>query len=578
MKSFDDHFSEEAIIQELCRARIKLATNRHDAAFFHNIARTATPAHGILPPDWGHISIDIFPARREWHRFRPKHRASSQAAETNYHALYRAVLQLRREAPPPQWAIRLQQTIDSIRQRVLSPKPFHFRPPTVIAVRKEPDGHQYRPLAVYPLADKIIEGLTARYLRTNLDSALLGSCLAFRCGNEHRPPPTTHDALSEILEMRSRYMEGELYVAECDIKGFFDCVAHAVARQALAHLVADSDGGFQPHKRALEIFNAYLQSYTFLRTVRGKAQRLLQQRDPKGTFKWHEADLQKLHGDSALPSVGVPQGGALSCLIANAVLHEADKVVARLQKKTGGKLLYLRYCDDMILISPDRQFCATAFGAYRRVLEKLRLPAHLPERVSGYSKTFWEGKSKHPYLWTKAGIPWIQFVGYQIRYDQIVRIRPKSIRKHLTSVTELTDRLLASMRHADRQRGVRCTVSEIRHRFRQKLISMAVGRITLGKARKGPMPLSWAAGFRGLDGRSIIRNHLKVLDRHRERQVQRVSRAVSKLQLATPRKRRKITDAHKYYGRPYSYWAQFRQGKPLTSASMERERATTPEG
>ena len=558
MQSFEDNLSEEVVIQELCRARVTLATNRHDAAFFHNIAQSATPAHDIVPRDWGKIPVDIFPPRRTWHRFRPKHRAGLQAAETNYRGLYDAVLELRQQTPPPAWAIRLQKAIDAIRGRVSSPKPFVLRPPTVIAVKKEPSGHQYRPLAIYPLADKIIEGLTARYLRTNLDGALLGSCMAFRCGTRHRPPPTTHDALAEILEMRARYPEQDLYVAECDIKGFFDCVGHSVAKQALIDLVADSGRTFQIHPRALEIFSGFLESYSFLLTVRGTAQKKLKQHDPQGIFKWHEADLQGLYGHPALPPIGVPQGGALSCLIANAVLHEADKAVASFQKSTPGKLLYLRYCDDMILISPDRKLCATAFAAYREVLERLRLPAHLPVSIRRYTERFWDGKSKHPYRWADGGVPWIQFVGYQIRYDGAVRIRAKSIRKHLDAVTRLTDRLLSTMRRASKQHGVRRTASEIQHRFRQKLISMAVGRITLGKANNGPMPMSWAAGFRGLDGRSIFRNHLKVLDRHRERQVKRVSRAISKLQLPSPQKNRKTADAHKYYGRPFSYWAQFR--------------------
>jgi hypothetical protein len=117
--------------------------------------------------------------------------------------------------------------------------------------------------------------------------------------------------------------------------------------------------------------SGYLQSYSFLLTVRGTAQKQLQKHDPQGVFKWHEADLQKLYGRRALPPIGVPQGGALSCLIANAVLHEADKVVARLQEEAKSELLYLRYCDDMILISPDRKVCTAAFAAYRNVLETL---------------------------------------------------------------------------------------------------------------------------------------------------------------------------------------------------------------
>jgi hypothetical protein len=557
MRAFGEHFSEEAIVWELCRARIQLAATRHDLAFFHNIARSATPAHDMGPPGWGDIPVEIFPARRQWHRFRAKRRNGSQGSDTSCRALCRAVMELRRTCPTAEWAVKLQEVVDAIRSRVLSSRPFHFRPPTIIAEPKEPGGHLYRPLAVYPLEDKIIEGLTARYLRTNLDHLLVDSCLAFRCGTARKPPPTTHDALTSILEMRSRYPNTTLYVAECDIKGFYDCVAHATAKRALRNLKAEARPGFRMHRRAIEIFEAYLQSYTFLRTVRGKVQRELKKRDPVGEFKWPEADIQKLHGSEALVSIGVPQGGALSCFIANAVLHEADKRIELIQRETSGKLLYLRYVDDMILISPDRQICAQAFSTYNRALEELLLPAHPPKRVLKYSGGFWDVKSKSRYPWSKADIPWIQFVGYQIRYDGVVRIRSKSLQKHITAVTKLTDRLLSTLHHAAKRKSIRRSANEILHRFRQRLISMSVGRVRLGIPHKGPMPMSWAAGFRGLHGRSVLRNRLKALDYHRERQIMRVARLLRTMKLPPPAKKRKSISAHKYYGRPFSYWAQF---------------------
>lgn len=219
----------------------------------------------------------------------------------------------------------------------------------------------------------------------------------------------------------------------------------------------------------------------------------------------------------------------------------------------------------MILISPDRALCVAAFAAYRRALERLRLPAHPPQSVLKYSRAFWDGKSKHPYRWAQSGAPWIQFVGYQVRYDGVVRIRQQSIRKHFDSVTDLTNRLLASIRNADRKRGVRRTSNEILHRLRLKLISMAVGRVALRRAPRGPMPMSWAAGFRGLDRRTILRNGLKVLDRHRERQIRRVGRFLRTVTLSQPQKRSKAVESHAYYGRPFSYWLQFRGPLPKPS-------------
>jgi len=571
MRSFDEHFSEDAIIWELCRARIQLAATRHDAAFFHNIARSATPAHKVQPKGWGAVPLDIFPSRRQWHRFRPKHRKASQGSDTNCRSLYRATKELRKTSPKAVWAVKLQETVDRVRNRVLSVKPFHFRPPTIIAELKEPGGHLYRPLTVYPLEDKIIEGLTARYLRTSLDHLLLESCLAFRCRTVGRPPPATHDALASILEVRSRHPNATLYVAECDIKGFYDCVAHAVAKRALRNLMAEARPAVQIQVRAIEIFEAYLQSYTFLRSVRGKAQGELRERDPAGEFKWPEADIQKLHGGKTLASIGVPQGGALSCFIANAVLHEADRRIARIQQKAASELLYLRYVDDMILISPDRKICAQAFSVYNQALEELLLPAPPAKRILKYSRCFWDVKSKSQYAWSKSNIPWIQFVGYQIRYDGVVRIRSKSMRKHIAAITKLTDRLLFALRNAHKKQGIRRSDREILHRFRQRLISMSVGRVRLGKINHGPMPMSWAAGFRGLHGRSIFRNRLKTLDCHRERQIMRVARLVRGMKLPAPSKNRKTTvDAHRYYGKPFSYCAQFSFGKRQPSVPLTK--------
>jgi hypothetical protein len=180
---------------------------------------------------------------------------------------------------------------------------------------KEAAGHLYRPLATYTLEEKIIEGLTARYLRTLLEKALLPSCIAFRCRKKHQPPPSTDDALAAILMVRTRSLGEPLYVAECDIKGFFDCVGHRIARQSLDDLIQDAirlDPNLYVDPRAQEIFDAYLQSYSFVNNVRGTAQRRLRKEDPNGTFKWHEKDLQRLYQSTALPPIGVPHGGAMT--------------------------------------------------------------------------------------------------------------------------------------------------------------------------------------------------------------------------------------------------------------------------
>jgi hypothetical protein len=558
MRSFEQHFSEKAIIEELCRARIQLASSRHAAAFFHNIARTAKAAHQVSPAAWGRIPVDIFPPRKQWHRFRPKRRnGGGGRAEAQYEALLRAVTVLRVATPAADWAKKLQETIDRIRKRVLSTRPIGFRPPTILAERKEPNGDRYRPLAVYPLEDKIIEGLTARYLRTNLDFLFHDSCMAFRCGTGKESPPTTHDALDRIVKLRSSY-PGRLYVAECDIMSFYDCVGHAVAKQALRRVLAEAQDSFNVNPRAVAIFDAYIESYAFSTNVLGKAQRELEKRDPKGHFKWPQEELESLYARPQLPGIGVPQGGALSCLIANAVLHEADKRIAQVGEQTAAELLYMRYCDDMVIVSTQHDVCTRAFNAYTECLAELLLPAHPPKRFLEYSRAFWDGKSKFAYEWGPECIKWIQFVGYQIRYDGVVRIRPTSLRKQMDAVTKLTDRLVATLRFAQKKSAIRRTLHEVVHRFRQRLIAMSVGRIVLGKPQVGPMPMSWAAGFRGLNGRAIVSTYLKRLDRHREREIQRIKRALADCTLPAKNENHKATEFRRFYGRPFSYWSSLR--------------------
>jgi hypothetical protein len=106
--------------------------------------------------------------------------------------------------------------------------------------------------------------------------------------------------------------------------------------------------------------------------------RTLRKKHPGAACKWPEQNLKKLHASSDLSQIGVPQGGALSCFIANVVLHQADKALDRLRRRYAIKFTYLRYCDDMILVSKTKDECKAAFDAYARAARKLLLPIHGP--------------------------------------------------------------------------------------------------------------------------------------------------------------------------------------------------------
>jgi hypothetical protein len=562
-------FSDDSVIRELCKERAKLAGKRNDSQFLHRIDENHSNAPVMSKTD--EDLEKMFPARRRWHRYRSLNRAGKSSYDLNVEALFRAVTKLRTYSPPEAWLQALNERVRSIRDRVMATTKFSFAAPRVCAIEKEKGSHKYRPLASFPLDDKVIDCLTARYLRRLLDHALRPSCLAFRCSQGQKRPPTIHDALKQIVDINRRHLKARLFVAECDIKSFFDCVSHNVAREALSELVRDAGRrarGLELHPRAREIFESYLEAYSFQRNVKSCEKRLIGAKDPLGEFKWPAAELREFHGTAAPNGVGVPQGGALSCFIANAVLHAADKSLEQLKRKQRKSFSYLRYCDDMILLAADVDVCEKAYESYCAALRSKLLPVHPPATRVSYGKSFWNGKSKAPYLWDRRGesegVPWVQFVGYQIRFDGLVRIRPSTIARHERKIIDTTDQLLKVLNPGKRRGqglpefapGLRKSNKQIIHRIRQKLISMAVGRVRLGRPFDGPMPMCWANGFRGLLGRKVVRANLKRLDRHRERQIRRVIRRL-KLRKDRPAKDSQPKDVLTYYGAPFSYWGQF---------------------
>ena len=532
----------------------------------------------------------MFPPRRKWAKFRPKRRKSGQDSQRlNKAALTRAVKFLMvRESNLP-WVQKLKSKAFSIHSRVLGELPFSFQSPLVLAVEKDPKMHTFRPLAIYNLEDKIIECLVARYLRESLDFLFLPSALAFRTRRENQAQPvTTHTALERIMRINAKY--SKLFVAEADIRAFFDCVCHSRVKELFADLTKEATRArpsWKIEQRSVDILDAYLASYSFKNQVLGQGLSDLMKKNQKATFPWPDEALQNLHEKCDLSGIGVPQGGALSCFIANLVLHKADKDIENLRKKRKQALCYMRYCDDMIILSPTRATCQAALAVYKTSLAAQKLPLHEPEDTIEYKgkgrRSFWTKKSKNTYRWghSSMGIPWVQFVGYQVRHDGLVRVRPKSLKKHLTKLTTATNEMLnvinpRSIRNegcAVYASGIRKNARGIQHRFRMKLLSLAVGRRILGQKMPETsdeiMPMCWAKGFRGLRQFPHIRAHLKLLDRHRERQLRRIvgrlrhfPKPVSTAADETlPRRRTR------YYGSPFSYHGQFGETGPTVNQS-----------
>lgn len=519
-----DYFSDKALITALCHLRIKEADKAEMVANGFN----SRPGQ-----QFRYTTAQYLPPRRLWNQYRPRTRTKLGTTKATELSLRWATIQnLDSEQP---WARSLKELLGRVRQRALASDSFSFGQPRISAVPKKEN--IYRPLASFTLEDKLIDGALAKYWKDQLDELFEPASMAFRCRpTDGNPMPSTHLALDLICEKRTKSHDEGIYVAECDIKGFFDCVDHEVAKTQLQRLIAlkqakNPSNVIEP--RAIQLFDAFLACFTFREDVLNGYLPRLQKRVPGVIIKWPEADLRQLHSNFTQARIGVPQGGAMSGVIANIVLDFADKEVKRLGILSKRPVTYLRYCDDMIILAQTRDQCSQVFQTYLSTLRQLKLPYHEPKEIRFYDQAFWEVKSRLPYRWSGRKwfncVPWIQFVGYQIRYDGLVRIRKESEAKHIGKVIEKTGWFInAFLPKSQRQRTVapiqpdtEFTKGQVVGGLHGRLSSMSVGRPTNHQAPQGPKPMCWASGFKGLHQKPFVDGILRRLDRIRGKQISR---------------------------------------------------------
>lgn len=584
MKTYEDYFSIDEIVGELCKERIKLADKRHEFVLSHRVSADQPPPEDAHQATAENLK-EMFPPRRQWRNFRksPKNRKLSNAHEVNVKALMKAARGPMRTNPDLPWVLKLRSRAEAIRIRALEDGNFGFSTPAIFGVPKKPGKHEYRPISIYPIDDKIIDKITFRYLRDKLDFCFTPSSIAFRVRQAGQSRAVTHhDVLDQFLACRKQHPH--LYVTEADLINFMDCVDHFTARVSLRDLIDQAKKlrpGFKISQRAIQIYDAYLASYSFERDVLGQGLHMLKARDPHALFSWPEKTLRRMHGGKDdLSEIGIPQGGALSGLITNIILHNVDQAIEMIQKRGGPMILYLRFCDDMIILSPCASACRAAMDAFENGVGCKMLPMHPLVDMSGYQsdpkskKKIWNLKSKKTYLWAsekKGGWPWIQFVGYQIRHDEFVRIRLKSVKKHRQKLTDLTDKMLGIINPGSRSEngvpiyapGLKMNRQQIEHVFLMKLISLSVGRRNFGHPLPACvndiMPMCWTNGFRGLWGVKFVSTQLSELDRHRDRQFRRLRSRLK--HLPAPDRQAQNAKGGKntapFYGAPFSYHSQF---------------------
>lgn len=248
-------------------------------------------------------------------------------------------------------------------------------------------------------------------------------------------------------------------------------------------------------------------------------------------------------------------------------MSKTDEEVVAVDKD----LLYLRYCDDMVLAHTDEIICKKALEVYKKGIKNNYLLYHPTKKFTDYknsAKDFWKVKSKEPYyLGNKfadpRNVPWLSFVGYQINYKGEIRVRKASIDKEISKQIKEAQRILLAL-GMDRNRNMtnvnkysRKSRNQIIFSLEQRLISMSVGRVNLYncKVDQDTQGLCWTKGFNLLTQNEIVSKQMRELDKRREQQIQYAKRYLKLLSKTT----KKVDDLPNhlediYFGKPFGYF------------------------
>lgn len=585
MRTFESYFSKNEILKMICKVRVKLAKNKSKKHLLHLL--TSNPAYNyhvnfnsepennfeVNQKELTDFLLSILPPRKKWLKLGEQSRRKLNrenefltSNDKNYYSLLKTIKAESKKSIKANWFLNLEKFVEEV-IAISKGNEYEVSRPIIFPKLKEKvkanKPNECRPICIYSLKDRIVLSLTNKFLTRVFDEQFQDSSFAFRSKrNTQGNIISHHDCILGISEFRSENATSNLFVAECDMKKFYDTVNHKITLALFQSKIetAKTNNSTLNLDTPIRIFKSYLNSFAFNIDIPKSTdlEYWTSYEIPNGFFGWiDDTSLKKHYTDIREERIGVPQGGALSGLIANIYLNQADIELKNFD------VFYQRFCDDMIILARDFDTCDRAKNAYENELEKLKLFPHKFKSSDELKKVendkislieFWNGKSKGPYKWGKVeenGFPWIGFVGYEMDYLGNIRVRKKSFVKELSKQKTIIREIKNAVKIGMRKPKGTATESAI-----NRLIGMSVGRIGLDNFDEVSTDMCWKNGFRELTVNPHSIRQIKQLDRNRSKHYYKLLKEIEDPELELDEDDEKEKRKYVKYDKPFSYFHQ----------------------